>query len=204
MSGRLSTRSVAPIGFVLATLVLCLGYVLYETGSSKAEAQNNANDCPNPHQVQEFGGAGEQLTPFFDIGTSRFRLLSKYLNVEPGQDLMIVNVVENERGESIYPETPAPRPGEPPPPNTREEIVNATPGRYRLSIQPQSQDREYDVTVQECGAPQPAPASPPNPGTLMSAGGPMSGPVPPMLDGSCPKEFPALRNGACYSSEIPL
>ena len=35
-------------------------------------------------------------------------------------------------------------------------------------------------------------------GNLFEAGGPSSGPVPLMPDGSCPREFPAMREGACY------
>ncbi len=35
-------------------------------------------------------------------------------------------------------------------------------------------------------------------GNLFSAGGPSSGPVPLMPDGSCPPEFPIKQNGACY------
>ncbi len=34
---------------------------------------------------------------------------------------------------------------------------------------------------------------------LLDAGGPTSGPVPMMPSGSCPREFPEIRNGACYS-----
>ncbi len=34
--------------------------------------------------------------------------------------------------------------------------------------------------------------------TLFEAGGSSSGPVPLMPDGSCPREFPAMRDGACY------
>ena len=46
----------------------------------------------------------------------------------------------------------------------------------------------------------PAPPPPPesNPGTLMNAGGPTTGPAPRMPDGSCPKEFPQERSGVCY------
>ena len=33
---------------------------------------------------------------------------------------------------------------------------------------------------------------------LFQSGGPQSGPLPLMPDGSCPKEFPAKRSGACY------
>jgi len=35
-------------------------------------------------------------------------------------------------------------------------------------------------------------------GTLFDAGGPTGGSAPPMLDGSCPPEFPAKLDGACY------
>jgi hypothetical protein len=33
---------------------------------------------------------------------------------------------------------------------------------------------------------------------LFNAGGPISGPVPVMPDGSCPAEYPVKQNGACY------
>jgi hypothetical protein len=33
---------------------------------------------------------------------------------------------------------------------------------------------------------------------LFNAGGPSSGPVPLMPDGSCPVEYPVKQNGACY------
>ena len=35
-------------------------------------------------------------------------------------------------------------------------------------------------------------------GSLLEAGGPSSGPVPLMPDGGCPREFPTMRDGACY------
>jgi hypothetical protein len=35
-------------------------------------------------------------------------------------------------------------------------------------------------------------------GNLLDAGGPSSGPVPLMPDGGCPREFPTMRDGACY------
>ena len=35
-------------------------------------------------------------------------------------------------------------------------------------------------------------------GSLLEAGGPTSGPVPLMPDGDCPREFPTMRDGACY------
>ena len=35
-------------------------------------------------------------------------------------------------------------------------------------------------------------------GNLLEAGGLSSGPVPPMPNGGCPREFPTMQNGACY------
>ena len=35
-------------------------------------------------------------------------------------------------------------------------------------------------------------------GNLLDAGGPSSGPLPLMPNGGCPREFPTMRDGACY------
>jgi hypothetical protein len=35
---------------------------------------------------------------------------------------------------------------------------------------------------------------------LLEAGGPLSGPVPLMPDGGCPREYPVERDGSCHSS----
>jgi hypothetical protein len=35
-------------------------------------------------------------------------------------------------------------------------------------------------------------------GNLLEAGGPTSSPLPLMPDGGCPREFPTMRDGACY------
>jgi hypothetical protein len=49
-------------------------------------------------------------------------------------------------------------------------------------------------------SPSPPPPPTPNSGALMSAGGPTTGPVPVMPNGSCPQEFPERRGDACYST----
>ena len=47
--------------------------------------------------------------------------------------------------------------------------------------------------------PPPSPPIDPGPGEdLLDAGGPKSGPLPLMPNGSCPKEFTVKRDGACY------
>ena len=48
-------------------------------------------------------------------------------------------------------------------------------------------------------APAPRPAPPPDSGTLFKAGGPMTGPMPVMPSGKCPREFPERRGNACYA-----
>jgi hypothetical protein len=59
-------------------------------------------------------------------------------------------------------------------------------------------------------SPQPSPQASPQPsveggsqllnryGNLLEAGGPTSAPLPLMPDGGCPREFPTMRDGACY------
>jgi hypothetical protein len=47
--------------------------------------------------------------------------------------------------------------------------------------------------------PPPSPSPGPSDGTLMNAGGPTAGPMPKMPDGSCPPEFPAVQDDACYA-----
>ena len=71
--------------------------------------------------------------------------------------------------------------------------------------QPQNQPKSPQPNDQPKG-PQPndrPPQRPPQPqpdsDTLLEAGGATSGPVPLMPNGSCPTEFPSMRDGGCYS-----
>ena len=51
------------------------------------------------------------------------------------------------------------------------------------------------------GDSRPSPgASPQEDGTLLNAGAPSRGPVPPLPGGGCPKEFPVAENGGCYDA----
>jgi hypothetical protein len=111
-------------------------------------------------------------------------------------------------------------------PGTESMLVQNGPGEYVVSVGFAGSD--YTVTVEECstsggGSPPPGtpppnspppttiPESPPpgpspggspiDPGpgrNLFDAGGPSTGPLPLMPDGTCPKEFPVKRGGACY------
>jgi hypothetical protein len=48
--------------------------------------------------------------------------------------------------------------------------------------------------------PSPTPSPRPSDGTLMNAGGPANGSMPLMPSGECPREFPTMRDGACYTA----
>ncbi len=202
------------MGLVLATLALLFVYGFFGAVGGKAEAQGDSIDCPNPSQVQEFSGTGDQQTELFDIATSRFRVLSEYLNVEPGPDLFLGTIAENERGESIFPEAPTPEFGEEPePPNTGEEIVNATPGRYRLNINAASPDREYVVTVEECGdpssggstTPSPSPSPSPSPAPKTPSPAPKTPSPAPKTPSPAPKDSGTLMNaGGPTTGPVPM
>lgn len=65
-------------------------------------------------------------------------------------------------------------------------------GTYTIEILGETAD--YTLIVQDCGA---APTGNSGGDDLLQAGGPESGPVPPMPGGGCPKEFPIKAGGAC-------
>ena len=117
-------------------------------------------------------------------------------------------------------------PGKPAARSSGTYVVRNTPGVFYLEISPTrgSENREWVVTVDNCkvgagaGQTQPEtreqtqqPKSQERPQaqerprqqiqdsrSLMNAGGPTSGPVPLMPDGSCPEEFPVKRGRACH------
>ncbi len=59
------------------------------------------------------------------------------------------------------------------------------------------EDQQYDDTSSETQYEDNASDSQYEDGTLMDAGGSVTGPVPPMPDGSCPAEFPTEQEGVC-------
>jgi hypothetical protein len=65
--------------------------------------------------------------------------------------------------------------------------------------QPQNQPKDQPKGQQPKDQPPRPPQPQPDSDTLLEAGGATSGPVPLMPNGSCPTEFPSMRNGACYS-----
>lgn len=80
--------------------------------------------------------------------------------------------------------------------------TNPTPGTPKESSQPKTPSPAPKTPSPAPKTPSLAPKTPaPAPkdsGTLMNAGGPTTGPMPMMPNGSCPREFPEIREGACY------
>ena len=101
-----------------------------------------------------------------------------YDNPEEDLNPVTAAIDEPETTSQTQPETKSP-----PPPSTTPRTTPPPP-----------------PTLPRPPLPSPAPPPEPNQGTLMNAGGPTAGPAPRMLDGSCPKEFPQERGGACYGS----
>jgi hypothetical protein len=66
---------------------------------------------------------------------------------------------------------------------------------------PSSSPRQPTPQPSPLPSPQPSPPPPqpqPNPGPLLDAGGPGTGPVSLMPDGSCLSEYPVKQDGTCY------
>src|SRR5215211_1956355 len=61
-------------------------------------------------------------------------------------------------------------------------------------VQPHFKQGSQRLTLlHTCGLSTPEP-----PKDLFNSGGPSNGPVPLMLDGNCPVEYPVKQNGLCY------
>jgi micrococcal nuclease len=81
---------------------------------------------------------------------------------------------------------PSPQPSPPPPPPQPSPPPPSPPP----TLSPPQPPRPTPPPV----IPPPTPPAP-----LFKAGGPEDGPLPPMPNGSCPKEFPVKQKGACYA-----
>lgn len=169
----------------------------------KAEAQNSCQ------QVETFQGQGDLQTPPFEITGDTWQITYELSNLEEDVEGGLFVDVYTSDGEFV---TSASQDVA----GTNTTTVNAGAGSYYLDIS--SLFGDWTVTVEDCGTQDggvpepttpepttPAPAPTPNPtprdpGTdpLLDAGGSSGGPLPPMPDGTCPAEYPAMRAGACY------
>jgi hypothetical protein len=201
---------------VFCALALRVGWALDGPRLAPSAEAQQGGECV-------FTGTGDQETDLFRINSNSWRIEYEFLGVEPGVRLFMFIAVENERGESIeappefpeFPEFGETTPEEPA--NTGAYVVEeSAPGLFRLQIDPESDDREWNVTVSNCsqetgGDPvgertqyettqyettqyEATTGNPP----LMTSGGPEDGPVPTMPAGECPPEYPRESGGGCW------
>jgi len=226
MEGRLTTRNTVLVGLLMAAIALGLGYWLYGLGGTEVQAQQG--ECPNPQLIDEIQGSGQQQTAPFDTTTDSFRISYETMSDRPDAPFILtvestdpdefITSGDVTREGSVTGETFANAP-----PGRYFLNINTTAGMdYTIRIEECGEGGEANPGEGKSGegttspktstspktpatppkTPSPAPKTPsPAPkdsGTLMNAGGPTTGPMPMMPNGSCPREFPTVRDSACY------
>ena len=198
----MSWRAAVPVAafalFIVGGLLLWFVWLVWQYNST-AQAQET-EDCANAQVVNRFTGTGNQGTDPFEA-TGPFQLtydLTAAGSANLDEPSLNIYVYDQQSGQIV---ADASQEGE----GTGGVIVDVPPGTYTLSIF--AINGEYTTTVEQCGgglpSPDPDPGSPktpsptpsPSPGSLMKAGGPETGPVPLMPNGSCPREFADKRTG---------
>lgn len=143
------------------------------------------------------------FTEPFQITSRRFTILSE--STSPGDEPFVS--VEDEDGQELEADESDLQGG-----GTEYTVSNADPGNYRLRIETLAApnvDGTFTVTVdegetadqQQYDDAEDQEAATPSQGrdqSLLDAGGPAVGPVPPTPDGGCPKEYPVKRGDVCH------
>ncbi len=167
-----------------------------------AFAQQQGGGCT---PVTEIEGRGDQQSEPFRIGGQSFRVIFEANNPGETDGFAFFNVIDENDGivqpdsQDLSEESPTRVEG--------EATFSSGPGEYAIEIA--SEEADYTITVEDCGASAAVqtasqrPAALPRSGAndtrrLLEAGGPMDGPVPAMPGGGCPKEYPVERDGACH------
>ena len=167
-----------------------------------AFAQQQGEGCT---PVTEIEGRGDQQSEPFRIGGQSFRVIFEADNPGETDGYAFFNVIDENDGivqpdsQDLSEESPTRVEG--------EATFSSGPGEYAIEIA--SEEANYTITVEDCGASaavqtasrQPAAlprTGPDNTRRLLEAGGPTDGPVPAMPGGGCPKEYPVESSGTCY------
>jgi len=167
-----------------------------------AFAQQQGEGCT---PVTEIEGRGDQQSEPFRIGGQSFRVIFEADNPGETDGYAFFNVIDENDGivqpdsQDLSEESPTLVEG--------EATFSSGPGEYAIEIA--SEEANYTITVEDCGASaavqtasrQPAAlprTGPDNTRRLLEAGGPTDGPVPAMPGGGCPKEYPVESSGTCY------
>ena len=190
MEGRLRTRNVALLGLVLAAIALGLGYWLYGLCGSKVQAQERdptiGIDCVDfdyQAEAQEYLRDNPDDVDVLDRARDGIACETFEYDDNAERDETQVDVPESSTT------TPSPSPSSSPFPNPSPAPKAPSPPAPKTSSPAPKTPSPASKTPM---------AAPEDSGTLMNAGGPKTGPVPMMPNGSCPREFPTVRDGACH------
>ena len=190
MEGRLRTRNVALLGLVLAAIALGLGYWLYGLWDSKVQPQERdptiGIDCVDfdyQAEAQEYLRDNPDDVDVLDRARDGMACETFEYDDNAERDETPVDVPESSTT------TPSPSPSSSPFPNPSPAPKAPSPPAPKTSSPAPKTPSPASKTPM---------AAPEDSGTLMNAGGPKTGPVPMMPNGSCPREFPTVRDGACH------
>ena len=155
--------------------------------------------------VTEIEGRGDQQSDPFRIDGQSFRVVFEADNPGETEGYAFFNVIDENDGivqpdsQDLSSDNPVHVKG--------DATFSSGPGTYAIEIA--SQEADYTITVEDCGASpavrgasqQPSPSRAgqgDNRKELLEAGGSTNGPVPVMPGGGCPEEYPVERSGACH------
>jgi hypothetical protein len=178
--------SFAALGLLVISLRLAWGVSGEFPVNLRVEALAQSSECA---VVTEITGRGNQTSEPFDTTGQTFTLDYEATSFS-GEGFAYFNVLD-ENGGIIQPASQDLSTDDP----TRltgNASFDSGPGSYTIEIA--AADVDYTATVRDCGQ-QSGGGGGGNP--LLQAGGPASGPVPPMPGSGCPREFPIEGDGDC-------
>lgn len=224
MEGMTRITKVALVGLVLAAIALGLGYWVYVRGGTEVQAQadcrevesigpESTNQRVGPVQINgntirvsgevtaddpdrfsalsiNVEGEGEDGSPAFDIvSITETGPFTENILEGPGSFTFDIESTETVEYTVTISDCGAS------PPGGNDKGGTTSPQPKTPATPPKTSSPAPKTSSTAPKTPTPAPK---DSGTLMNAGGPTSGPVPMMPNGSCPTEFPEVRDGACY------
>ena len=140
--------------------------------------------------VTEIRGRGNQTSEPFDITGPTFTVDFEATSPS-GEGFAFFNVLD-ENGGVVQPASQDVS-SDDPTRLTGDASFDSGPGTYTVEIA--AADADYTINVRDCGLSSGGQQGGGDP--LLQAGGPQSGPVPPMPGGGCPEEFPVRTDGGC-------